>query len=274
MALTRAGRKTWSWGGKVAVVTGASSGIGAQLALDLARRGVTDVGVARRRPELESVMERCRRLAPASRAHVADLAEEDAAEAVVRAAEAESGRIDLLVNNAAIPMRVHGTRITTDQVRRAMDVNFMTAVRTTLSALPAMLERGSGHVVNVASVAGRIGSPRESAYTASKFAMVGWTDVMAADLVGTGVRLHLVHPGPIDTEIWDKLDEPAAFSGRLHSPAKVSASIMRTVERGAHETWVPASMSFLPFVRAAVPRAFVSAAGWFDRRTAERSGRA
>ena len=261
-----AGRR-WSWPDKVAIVTGASSGIGAQLAVDLAERGVSVVGVARRGAELESVMQRCRMNAPESRAHVADLAEAGAAEDVVAAVEVGLGRIDVLVNNAAIPMRVHATRLTADQVQRAMDVNFMTAVRTTLRALPAMLERRSGHVVNVSSVAGRIGSPREAAYTASKHALSGWTDVMAADLVGSGVRLHLVNPGPIDTEIWEKLDEPAGYSGRLHPPARVSGAIIRAVERGSYETWAPASMAVMPFFRAALPKVFITASGRFDRRS-------
>jgi short-subunit dehydrogenase len=154
-----------------------------------------------------------------------------------------------------------------------MDVNFMTAVRTTLRALPAMLERGSGHVVNVSSVAGRIGSPREAAYTASKHAMSGWTDVMAGDLIGTGVRMHLVNPGPIDTEIWQKIDEPAGYSGRLHPPHRVSAAIIRAVERGSYETWAPASLAVMPFFRAAAPKAFVSASGRFDRRAVDRGAK-
>lgn len=270
MARSWSGRAAWSWNGKVAVVTGASSGIGAALALDLARRGTTVVGVARRHDELEAVIERGRGDAPASRAIVADLAEEGAAEEVVARTENELGRVDVLVNNAAIPMRVHGSRLTVEQVRRAMEVNFMTAVRTTLAALPAMLDRRSGQVVNVSSVAGRIGSPRESAYTASKFAMVGWTDSMAADLVGTGVRFHLVYPGPIDTEIWQKIDEPAAYSGRFYSPELVSAAILRTVERGRFERWVPRRMGLLPFARAAVPGLLNSTSGRFDGRAVEK----
>lgn len=242
-------------------MTGASSGIGAALAEDLGARGATVVGVARRREQLEAVMARA-----GGRAVVVDLAEEGAAEDVVAATEAEHGRVDVLVNNAAIPMRVHATRLTTEHVRRAMEVNFLTAVRTTLAALPGMLARGGGHVVNVSSVGGRIVSPRESGYVASKFALVGWTDAMAADLTGTGVRMHLVYPGPIATEIWDKLEEPASYSGRFYSPQRVSAAIMRMVERDRFEAWVPRRMSALVFVRAALPRLFVESAGRFDRR--------
>ncbi|HEX5266475.1 MAG TPA: SDR family NAD(P)-dependent oxidoreductase [Acidimicrobiales bacterium] len=266
MARSGTDGRGWSWPGKVVIVTGASSGIGAALAEDLGTRGATVVGVARRREQLEAVMAR----AGGGRAAVADLAEKGASEAVVATTEAEHGRVDVLVNNAAIPMRVHATRLTTEQVRRAMDVNFLTAVRTTLAALPGMLGRHSGHVVNVSSVGGRVVSPREAAYVASKFAMVGWTDAMAADLTGTGVRMHLMYPGPIATEIWDKLDEPASFSGRFYPPQRVSAAIVRMVERDRFEGWVPRRMSALVFVRAALPRLFVESAGRFDRRAESR----
>jgi len=256
----------WSWDGKVAVVTGASSGIGARLALDLAERGTTVVGVARRRTELDQVMESCRRAAPASRAIVADLSEPGCAEEVIDRTRREIGGPDLVVNNAAVPMRVHVSRLTVDEVRRAMEINFMVAVRTTLAVLPTMLAAGSGHVVNIASIAGRIGSPRESAYTASKFALTGFTEAAAADLVGTGVRLHLVYPGPIQTEIWTKLAEPAGYHGRFHPPEQVSRAVMACVAGGRFERWVPRWMGILPSVRSAAPRAFLTAAGIFDQR--------
>lgn len=264
----------WSWEGKVALVTGASSGIGARVALDLADAGTTVVGVARRRPELEAVMGDCRRHSPASMALVADLTEPGSAEEAVQRTCRELGRLDVVVNNAAVPMRVHVTRLSTEEVRRAMEVNFMAAVRVTLAALPTMVSAGGGHIVNVSSVAGRIGSPREAAYTASKFALSGFTEAAAADLVGTGVRMHLVFPGPIDTEIWTKLAEPASYRGRFHPPEAVSAAVMRCVAQGDFERWVPRWMGALPFIRGVAPRFFLGAAGRFDRRGARRSDRA
>lgn len=251
------------------IVTGASSGIGACLAADLADRGAVVVGVARRRDRLEEVMDRARRSSPASRAVVADLAEEGAAEALVAEVQAAGG-VGVLVNNAGIPMRVHATRLTVEQVRRAVEVNFLAAARLTLAALPGMLASG-GHIVNIGSVAGRVGSPREAAYTASKFALAGWSESLAADLVGTPVRVHLVNPGPIRTEIWNKLAEPASYRGRFHPPERVSAAVIRAVEGNRFEAWVPRWMGMLPFVRAAAPRGYVTAAGVFDRRAARRA---
>lgn len=259
-----------NWAGRVTIVTGASSGIGRQVALDLAGRGATVVAVARRADRLEELVAGCRRSADGCWARPADLADPEVPAAVVREVEERHGRVDVVVNNAAIPMRVHGTRLTVGDVEAAMAVNFLAPVRLALAALPGMLGRGAGHIVNVASVAGRVGSPRESAYSASKFALVGWSEAMASDLVGTGVRVHLVIPGPIDTEIWDKVTEPPAYRGRRYPPAIVSRAVLDCVERGAFERWAPRWLSVMPLFRSLTPRAYVTLGGVFDRRAAGR----
>jgi short-subunit dehydrogenase len=136
-----------------------------------------------------------------------------------------------------------------------------------------MLERRCGHIVNVASVAGRIPSPREAAYTAAKHALCGWTDVLAADLARSGVKVHLVNPGPIETEIWDKLDEPAAYSGRLHSPDDVAAAVRACLEKGTFERWEPRALRALWPVHSLVPGLFARATGIFDERGSKSSRR-
>jgi short-subunit dehydrogenase len=250
----------------VAIVTGASSGIGAAVARDLAARGTTVIAVARRREMLERVVADCRANAPASEALVCDVGERDAIESLCRDVLTRHGKVDVLVNNAGIPMRVHATRLTAEQVERVMRIDFLGAVWPTLVLLPSMLERRSGHVVNVASVAGRLPSAREAGYTAAKHALAGWTDVLAVDLYGTGVRAHLVNPGPIKTEIWDKVEEPPAFGGKLHPPERVARSVRRCLEKGSHEVWFPRSMRVLPYVKMLMPRPFIRAFAAFDRK--------
>jgi short-subunit dehydrogenase len=174
--------------------------------------------------------------------------------------------VDVLVNNAGIPMRVHATRLTPEQVELVMRVNFLGAVWATLAALPSMLARRSGHIVNVSSVAGRIPSPREAAYTASKHAMAGWSEVLAADLHGTGVHVHLVNPGPIRTEIWDKISEPAAFKGKLHPPERIADAVRDCLEHGRFERWYPRSIAPLQLFKMIAPRAFIRGLARFDRR--------
>ena len=227
-------------GTRTVLVTGASSGIGAALARHLAAQGTTVGLVARREDRLTEVLAECREHAPDSAMWVADLGERAAAERVIDAAWAEWGAIDVLVNNAAIPGVRPVTRVTPEEVERVMDVNFHAPVRLALAVLPRMLERGSGTIVNVSSLGGRLGIPRESAYCASKFALCGWTEAVHLDLWDTPVNVKLVIPGAVDTEIWDKPDEEgAAYDGPKVPAAEVAADIAAALDDGGFEYYLP-----------------------------------
>ena len=123
---------------------------------------------------------------------VADVGERDAARRIIDTAWDHWGAVDVLVNNAAIPGVRPVTRATPEEVERVMDVNFHAPVRLALAVLPRMLERGSGTIMNVSSLGGRLGIPRESAYCASKFAMCGWTEAVKLDLWDTPIKVELV----------------------------------------------------------------------------------
>ena len=225
------------------LVTGASSGIGAELAPQLAEAGATVGIVARRAERLEQVLERCRAHAPASRMWAADLGDLDRAEQVALEAWDAFGHLDCLVNNAAIPKRTPLTRLTPADVAYVMDVDFNSPVRMGMAVLPRMLERGSGEIVNVSSLGGRLGIAHEAAYCAAKFALCGWTEVMAIDLHGTGVTAKLVLPGPIETEIWDLPDnDPALYDGPFVPAAECAAAIVGAIEGGGFEYYAPAEM--------------------------------
>jgi NAD(P)-dependent dehydrogenase (short-subunit alcohol dehydrogenase family) len=260
---------SYDWRGKVVVATGASSGIGRAIALDLSARGAVVVAAARRADLLAAVAAEAK-----CEAVVTDVADRTSCEALVRGTIARHGRLDVLVNNAGIPMRIHAARLTPENVERAMQVNFMGAVYATLAALPSMIERRAGHVVNVASVAGRVGNPREAAYTASKFAMTGWSEVLAADLDATGVRVHVVYPGPIATEIWDKLDETARWKGKFYPPEVVARAVRAVVERDTFERWAPRKFGNVRFARMLFPNQFVKGLARFDRRAENDGARA
>ena len=121
-----------------------------------------------------------------------------------------------------------------------MRVNFFAPMRLTLALLPRMLARGSGLVVNVSSVGGRMGIVHETAYCASKFALCGWSEAMAVDLHGTGVSVKLIEPGPVDTEIWDQpgSDEPLYRGPKV--PAEVVADgIVDALGSARFEHYVP-----------------------------------
>jgi short-subunit dehydrogenase len=226
--------------GSTILVTGASSGIGAALAPMLAAKGATVGIVARRTNRLEAVLEECRAHAPESRMWVVDLGDLDAAERLATEAWAAFGGLDCLVNNAAIPKRTPLPRLTKEEVDTVMRVNFTSPVRMTLALLPSWLERGKGCVVNVSSMGGRLGIAHEAAYCASKFALCGWSEVMAIDLHGTGVEVKLALPGPIETEIWDLPDnEPALYDGPFVPAAECAASIAAAIESEGFEHYVP-----------------------------------
>jgi short-subunit dehydrogenase len=222
------------------LLTGASSGIGAALAILLAKRGAKVGIVARRRDRLAEVLDECRQLSPDSRMWVADLGDLADAERVADEAWEAFGHLDTIVNNAAIPKRRHVIRLTADEVADVMRINFESPVRMILHLLPRMLERNEGTIVNVASAAGRLGVLHEAAYCASKFALSGWTEVMAIDLARTGLRVKLVHPGPIDTEIWSLPDnEDPIYDGPKVSPGECAAGILAAMDSESFEHYVP-----------------------------------
>ncbi|HEV3353092.1 MAG TPA: SDR family NAD(P)-dependent oxidoreductase [Acidimicrobiales bacterium] len=224
--------------GGVAVVTGASSGIGATVATDLAHRGATVAAVARRKDKLDEVVERCRQYAAASTAVPADISSRRECERVIAEVEARFGRVDILVNNAGISIHKNAARTTADDVERLMAVNFFAPVYLTTAALQGMLERRQGAVINITSVAGYVPNPGEAAYGAAKAALSLWTHGLAVDLHDSGVQLTVVSPGPIDTEIWS-LDEELIYTGKLYPPQVVADAVADAVEKGWVHRTVP-----------------------------------
>lgn len=233
-------RPTGEPGARVAMVTGASSGIGAATARLLARRGTTVAIVARRAERLDEVLADCRVHAPASRRWAADLSDPAGAGRLAEEIWDAYGHLDVVVNNAGIPMRRPVTRLTMEEVERAMQVNYFSPVAITLALLPRMLQRRQGTLVNVSSLGGRLGITTEAAYCGSKFALAGWSEAVAADLVGTGVQVKLVLPGAIDTEIWDQPgnDDPV-YKGPLVPSEEVAEGIVAAIDGDRFEHYLP-----------------------------------
>jgi short-subunit dehydrogenase len=226
--------------GSKILLTGASSGIGAALAPILAARGATVGIVARRADRLEAVLEDVKKHTPESRMWVVDLSDLAAAEQLALDAWDAFGGLDAVVHNAAIPKRVHVSRMTFGDVDETMNVNFHSPVRMTLALLPKMLERKSGTIVWVSSMGGRIPIANESAYNAAKYAMCGFAEAMYLDIAGSGVDVKLVMPGPIDTEIWDiPGNEPALMDIEKVPAADCAAGIADAMADDGFEYYVP-----------------------------------
>jgi NAD(P)-dependent dehydrogenase (short-subunit alcohol dehydrogenase family) len=189
--------------GDVAVVTGASSGIGRRLALDLAGRGATVVGLARRTELLAELEHQLRASSPSSDTTVCDVGDADAYRAALAGIEDRHGRIDVLVNNAGIeqltPATDGLTDGSTDAYHRIFDVNVFGVVTGTLAVLPGMVARGSGIVVNVSSDSARAPEPGHGAYAASKAAVAAFTEAVAHEVATRGVHVHVLYPAWVPT---------------------------------------------------------------------------
>jgi len=220
------------------LLTGASSGIGAALATQLAAKGADLALVARRRDRLDEVAARCR--GGAARVWDADLADVSGAAALIDEVAAALGGIDILVANAAVPCRVPAQDLKSQRVDRVMDVNFRAPMHMALTLLPRLLEHRRGQLVFVSSMGGRIPIPHEAAYNASKFALCGFAEALALDLDGSGVEVKLILPGPIDTEIWTRPDnEPGLFDLEKVPAADCAAGIVAAMEGDGFEYYVP-----------------------------------
>jgi short-subunit dehydrogenase len=184
--------------GSVAVVTGASSGIGREIARELAATGATVVALARREDRLASLTEELRRSTPESAYVVCDVSDTRRFEEVLGELEADRGRIDILVNNAAIS-ELAGPGV--GPYRQLMETNYCSVVAGTLAVLPGMRARGRGAVVNVSSDTARAPTPGEAGYSASKAAVSAFTEALSFETEAEGVHLHVLYPGWVPTEM-------------------------------------------------------------------------
>jgi short-subunit dehydrogenase len=194
----------------VAVITGASSGIGAALADLLALEGAKLVLAARREEKLNEVANRARAHGATAVALCCDVTDRNAAERLINETIRLFGQIDILVNNAG---RGHLADIegTTDEaIVHMFAVNVYALWYTTRPALPYMKKQGRGHIINVASMAGKLGYPFNSAYVAAKHACVGFTHALRLELVETGIHASVICPGSVQTE-WASLTEGGAM---------------------------------------------------------------
>ena len=202
---------------RVALVTGAGSGIGLALARELARRGarvvLTDVDPERARAAAVALGETGARV----RALPLDVTQAAAFREVVADTIAREGRLDLLFNNAGVGLAGEVRDMSLADWRRVLDVNLWGVIHGVDAAYAAMIEQGSGHIVNVASGAGIMPRPGMTAYAASKHAVVGLSTSLRAEAAEHGVRVSVVCPGAVDTGILDATRWVNLDAGRLRA---------------------------------------------------------
>jgi uncharacterized protein len=227
----------------VALITGASAGIGEAAARRLAREpGARLVLVARREDRLRSLADEL----GGATVIAADLVQDDAPERVREVVEREHGRLDLLVNNAGSSWRGAFGEEGWANVERHMKLNFEAPLRLTEALLPLLRRTARSAtrrvaIVNVASTAGRVSRPRAGAYSASKFALAGWTDALHAEELAHGVHVGLVLPGFVQTEGFPatELRARAATRWLVSQPEVVAEAIVEAGPGGKAERYVP-----------------------------------
>lgn len=237
--------------GAVVVVTGSSSGIGEATALRFARSGSTLVLAARRLERLEALAARIASRGGRALAVACDVTEAADVAGLVERTHLAFGRCDVLVNNAGIPGGGPFRDLGAEQIERVVRVDLLGVLLVTKAFLPGMLERRTGHVVNVASLAGRFATPGSSVYGAAKHAVVAFSESLSYEVKPFGVLVTSVNPGLVATEGFPQTDIPS----RLVMPAdRVARTIVDVVGRGrTPEVSVPRWVSPLQAFRVLTP---------------------
>ena len=187
--------------GRVVAITGASSGIGEATALACARAGAAVALAARRQQRLEAVADRVREEGGRALAIVTDVGEEEQARAFIHGARDQLGRVDVLVNNAGVMHLGPIEGAPTDEWRRMVHVNIMGVLYCTHAALPLMRQQGSGHIVNVSSVGGRVVGLYSGVYSLTKFGIGAFSEALRREVLDSGIRVSLIEPGRVETEL-------------------------------------------------------------------------
>jgi short-subunit dehydrogenase len=236
--------------GRVAIVTGASSGIGTATAVACGRAGMRVALAARRADRLAAVAARVTAAGGQARVVPTDVGDRAAVRALVDGTVGAWGRLDVLVNNAGVGILATVEQTTPEEFERLVRVNYLGAVHGVLAALPHMRRQGAGHVVNVASVVGKRASPFRAAYVASKFALVGFSEALRMELRGTGIHVTCVCPIGTATEFHDVEPNRLGVPGRggpIQSAEHVARAILRALRRPRAEVhpYPPARLLFL-----------------------------
>jgi NADP-dependent 3-hydroxy acid dehydrogenase YdfG len=244
---------------KIAIVTGASSGIGRVTALALAGEGAHVALGARNEAALQEVAQAIRALGREALVVPTDVTQQEQVERLVAETLARWGRVDIFIANAGQYVRCRVTELTVAHVERSMAVNFYGALYGVLAVLPHMLARRSGHLVLVSSVDGRKGLPIDAPYVSAKFALAGLGEVMRQELRATGVHVTTVFPGRIDTPLLDGMRVP--WISPKYAPEMVARAIVRGIRRCQPEVIVPAFYRWFVILGALSPRL----SDWFVR---------
>jgi short-subunit dehydrogenase len=242
------------WAGTTTVITGASRGIGRAVAVAAAAKGARVGLIARSESDLRAVLAEAGGRGAIA---VADVAEPDELQAALTGLEAELGPVDVLVANAGVGSYGAFADLSADEAERIVRVNVLGTVHAIRAVVPGMIERRRGHVVTIGSIAGRLGSPFEAIYSATKFAGVGLTEALVVELEPYGIGVSMIQPGPIATHFGEARGHPYDRKRPKPVPAEqVAAAVIRAVENDRHEQYVPGAFRAAVVTRHLLPPLF------------------
>jgi NAD(P)-dependent dehydrogenase (short-subunit alcohol dehydrogenase family) len=242
--------------GRVAVVTGASSGIGAEIARLLAARGDLCVLLARRADRLEALADEL-----GAEAEPCDVSDRAAVEAVAERVLARHPKIDVLVNNAGIPGRTSFVGGDPEVIERLIRINYLGSVWCLRAFLPGLRAAAPSDVVNIVSVSGVVAGPPSGPYSASKHAQLAFSRTVAAELRGQRIRVHTVKPGFTETEGFPQSWLPKRVQRVVIGPQDVARHVLRSLEHGRGETTVPWYYGPAGALQDAMPNVFTIVLG-------------
>ena len=233
---------------KVVLITGASSGIGRQTAIEFAKLGANIVLVARRKNKLEQVETELKKFHTSTLICQCDVSKKDQIEQMSKTVLEKFGQLDILVNNAGFAIYGSVSDLSIDDIESQMKTNYFGMIYCIKNFLPSMLKKNSGHIVNVASVAASFGLPGIASYCASKFAMLGFSEGLKHELKDTGVGITVVSPIMVRTDFFDhpSFEKMPQYSPTSLSSKTVAKAILKAANSPRLEIIVPS------FVRGAV----------------------
>jgi NADP-dependent 3-hydroxy acid dehydrogenase YdfG len=229
--------------GKVAAITGASSGIGEATAVALANEGAAVALGARRKDRLDELAQAIESDGGRAVAFETDIGDEEQARGFVRGAAEELGRLDVLVNNAGVMLLGPVEGVDTEQWRRMVDVNVLGLLYCTQEAMPLIRDSGGGHIVNVSSVAGRVASFGSAVYNLTKWGVVGFSEALRQEALNSNIRVTAIEPGFVDTELQghnehpmvvDAIDKMRDEMGKILESADIARAILYVVSQPEH----------------------------------------
>jgi NADP-dependent 3-hydroxy acid dehydrogenase YdfG len=231
-----------SLAGQVALVTGASSGIGEAAARALAERGATVLAAARRAERLRGLVEEITASRGTAEAIELDVRDDAQIDRAVQGVRDRYGRLNILVNSAGVMLSAAVAVAKTADWRRMIDTNLTGLMLMTHAVLPLMLERKSGHIVNVSSVGARLQNAGSPAYSATKNGVGAFSESLRKECAKSGIRVTLLMPGLVETELFSHVDDAAVrarFGAMLESmtplqPQDIASAIVYAVEQPAH----------------------------------------